>query len=536
VRDASTFASRYKLAGSPDWQALLKLFELNEGFAFIVLLVPNEEGAVVCSDALAKRLEVARKKLLELETTPDRLREIANALLFTEARPETGAVWVSRVVSEGAPDYREWRDAWRRGVSALNQHRNPLRRKWSVPVVFVGAPWLQDVLRENAPDLWSVRTQVAWVEPEAPAMATNAARTFGDVPRRGPDPLMAIAEAERLRGKQGSELAVARLLYRAGLGFAASYQWRDAVRMFRESLEIREASASQEDSAVTNYQLGRALTRTLDYEAAAARLLAAIRFYRQEGDVRGEANCNWSLGDIALRRSDHGEAQRRYEEALPLYRQVGSVLGQANCIGSLGDIALRQLDHGEARRRYEEALPLFRQAGNVLGEANCIQSLGDIALQRSDHGEARRQYQEALQLYRQVGNLLGEANCIKSLGDIALERSDDGEAARWYEEALQLYRQVGDVLGEANCIQGLGDIAHQLSVLESATGSYEQALHLYERIREPYSIGHTHLRLARLAAAPEDRDRHIQAARVAWLSIDRPDLVKELDDEFKPSS
>lgn len=210
MRDASTFANRYNLAASPDWQALLTHFELNEGFAFIVLLVPNEEGAEVCRDALAKRLAASGQELLELETTPDRLKEIADALLLTEARPQTGAVWVSRVVSEGSPDYREWREAWRHGVSALNQHRNPFRRKWNVPVVFVGAPRLQEVLRENAPDLWSVRTQVAWVEPETPAADANVPWISGEGLSRGPDLEMALAEVERLSGNSSQALDSAR--------------------------------------------------------------------------------------------------------------------------------------------------------------------------------------------------------------------------------------------------------------------------------------------------------------------------------------
>jgi tetratricopeptide (TPR) repeat protein len=133
---------------------------------------------------------------------------------------------------------------------------------------------------------------------------------------------------------------------------------------------------------------------------------------------------------------------------------------------------------------------------------------------------------------RRGGDLLGEANCIRSLEDIAFARSDNSEARRLYEEALPRYQQVGDLLGEANCIQGLGDIASSLSDNASAQGFCERALRLYEQIPEPYSIGSTYERLARLAATREDRDRHIEAARTAWLSIDRLDLVKELDREF----
>jgi len=61
---------------------------------------------------------------------------------------------------------------------------------------------------------------------------------------------------------------------------------------------------------------------------------------------------------------------------------------------------------------------------------------------------------------------------------------------------------------------------------------FEEAQGLYKRIPEPYSIGWTHVRLARIALANETRNQHVEAARAAWESIKRPDLVDELRQEF----
>jgi len=216
---------------------------------------------------------------------------------------------------------------------------------------------------------------------------------------------------------------------------------------------------------------------------------------------------------------------------------MSDLLGEANCIQKLGDIALLRSDHETAQARYEEAQPLFRTMGSWNGEANCIQSLGDIALRRSDHETACARYEEAQSLYQKAGDLLGVANCIKSLGDIALRRSDPETARARYEEAQPLYRKLGDLLGEANCIKSLGDIAarradHDTACMGEAESLYRNALALYERIVEPYSIGRAHYGLACLAADGDARKRHVAAARQAWQSIKRDDLVAQLEAAF----
>lgn len=271
-------------------------------------------------------------------------------------------------------------------------------------------------------------------------------------------------------------------------------------------------------------------TRSI-HDAASEAYAAARSLYKQVGDTLGEANCIFGLGDIALRRSDHDSARQAYLEARPLYSQVGDTLGEANCIYSLGNIALERSDYDAARQAYAEARPYYKQVGDTLGEANCIRRLGDIMLARADYDAANKAFLEARPLYKQVGAILGEANCISRLGDTAFRRSDHDVARKAYAEARALYKQVGSTLGQANCVSGLGDIAGREGDRDEARRLWQEALELYERTPEPYSIGMTRSRLARSSEAGE-RLGHVAQARAAWVSIDRPDLVAELDAEF----
>ena len=85
---------------------------------------------------------------------------------------------------------------------------------------------------------------------------------------------------------------------------------------------------------------------------------------------------------------------------------------------------------------------------------------------------------------------------------------------------------------KANCLRALGDLALQQDEFIKAREQYEHALEIYSRIPEPYSIGGTHRRLARLASSPEAVQKHVREARDVWEIIERTDLVEELIEEF----
>ena len=411
-------AQRSGVAASPEWRSLLTHFELApDDFAFIVLLVPDRDWAEACRQALERFLMSSRKKLLAVsfESAGEFRDELAARLLSLKADDGIGAVWVSAATPQAAADYEEWEEAWRIGAGRLNQYRNPLRRQFRVPLIFAGAPWVQVTLREAAPDLWSVRTQVVRIvspagnggEPNSPASQQSFTTEFTE--GRAIDPIFALKEAERLRGESGKEMALARLLARAGLGFTARYRWNEAEQALSGAIELhRRYGAVTGELAGLLRNLSDVLQWRTDYEQAINILLEALRIFQQLGDVLGEANCIQSLGDIALRRSQHDEARARYEEALPLHRQVGDVLGEANCIQSLGDIALKQGERDKAKCAFIEALELYERIPEPYSIGWARRRLARVAddePERQEHIQAARAAWESIGFSDLVENL-----------------------------------------------------------------------------------------------------------------------------------
>jgi hypothetical protein len=97
---------------------------------------------------------------------------------------------------------------------------------------------------------------------------------------------------------------------------------------------------------------------------------------------------------------------------------------------------------------------------------------------------------------------------------------------RIMEKARDAAHRKGKTLDEANCIRIMGDIALARSQHDEALRHYSRALVLYAQIPEPYSIGRANLKLAGSTPDPNDQLRHLRAARDAWTSIGRHDLIR----------
>ncbi|MDC0740267.1 tetratricopeptide repeat protein [Polyangium mundeleinium] len=279
-------------------------------------------------------------------------------------------------------------------------------------------------------------------------------------------------------------------------------------------------------------RLGDIASERDEYDEAKLRYTDAAPYYRHIGDKLGEANCLRNLAEIAALRDDYEESRARYKEALPIYNELGDKAASANCMKGIADIAFQGTQYDEARALYQEVGPLLEELGDRLSMAQCLQNLGDIAFALGEHSVAEKHYQKALPILKELGDKLAEGTCLSTLGDVALACTEIEDAQAYYLAALPLLREVGEKMGEANCIQSLGDIALTQFEHDAARSHYENALGLFAALKDDYSIGWTHYRLAQVAADPDIFKNHLYAARDAWLRIGRQDLIDDVNTEF----
>jgi tetratricopeptide (TPR) repeat protein len=406
------------------------------------------------------------------------------------ARCETGIVIANPGLSvwESPCSLREW-----------NPARDLIARYIDGPCLFVIEREHEVATTRAAPDLYDVRAGTYRFESESLARERLPSVDLGEYGTVKATPPADLRKREADLREMEEDTDVSR-------GLLAD-EWLRVAKGWHRALSVDPGAY---DAAVAAAGHAQALAAGIGYVRAVA---LAIRL----------------LGDFALFRSNHTVAQSYYESALPLCQQVGDVQGAANCMVRLGEIDLRQGDLTAAKGHCDYALRLYRELGDTTGAANAIARLGEIAHFGEDYDAAQSLYKKAIAEYRRVDGYLGIANCLLRLGEVALARDRYDEASLMFSEVLPLYQHIGDSLGEANAIKRLGDIAFARSDHEGARARYEEALRMYAQIPEPYSMGWLHMQLGEIGDG-EERAAHIAEARRLWLSIDRPDLVKLLDD------
>lgn len=483
-------ARRYPLAAQAEWRKLLEHFDLATGFAFVVLLVPDSDGAELCRHELQTRLERGGRRLHIIELSrPDELCTLPGRFLGLTFPPEAACLWLGSVVPDYAKDYADWRSAWEFALARLNAYRNPIREHFQFTLIFAGAPWLQEVLREIAPDLWSVRTLVVRIQPvklgDGLTITTEPVSVQAS-DASALDPQYALQQAEKLNHAPGNKLMAARLLHRAGEGFAARHRWHDAEQAYLVSLNLkREHKASIEDLLPTLNHLAFACQVLGQTRRSVSYSEQSLAMAREVADKRAEGV---ALGHLGLAYADLGDARKAisyHEQQLAIARMIGDRRAECAAFAGLG-LGYSELgDAHKAIEHHEQQLAIARQMDDRRMECNALGNLGVAYRIMGDIHKAVELYEQALALAREMGDKLWEGNALGNLGSAYQIIGDLQKSITFTERTLAIAREIGDQRGEGSALWNSALLLSSIDRRAEAIERAEAALQIFEAIEDP---------------------------------------------------
>jgi len=171
---------------------------------------------------------------------PAELRAVLPWLLAPEQQAAR-CIWVQALsIDSAGREEQPWAEAWGELFLRSNERRDALRRHLKGGLVLVAPMAMKVLVREAAPDLWSVRSIVIELVPDAPSQEVQFVPEESGEPKLeaelAPDPDFWMEQAER---RQQGSASQAEAFFQAAAGFRSAGRLEEGLAASLKSVEMR---------------------------------------------------------------------------------------------------------------------------------------------------------------------------------------------------------------------------------------------------------------------------------------------------------
>lgn len=293
-----------------------------------------------------------------------------------------------------------------------------------------------------------------------------------------------LTRAQPLAVEFSNDEERAEILQDMGAAYAGLNKHQEALRNFRDSLEIKRRLGLKKGIALS-------LAAIADSEDVLGHPDQALEDYKQalslSQDVGDKAGTGDVLNDLAQFHVDHGQ----YDEALTLFKEslqaeidVGNQRMQGLVLNNIGNVYFFKADYQNARTYFEQSLQRREQLKVPSDIADALHNLGDTATRMGQYDVAIEQYLRALDLRRSAGDQRGAALESSSMGILFGYQGRYGAALSSEEDALKTFRELQERSYWLAEILGLyGNALAQMGRSEDAQKSLEEAMTVAREVK-----------------------------------------------------
>jgi len=309
--------------------------------------------------------------------------------------------------------------------------------------------------------------------------------------------------------------------------YAEQGHFDEAIKQFRNALDLDLRHQDKLGMAVANRRLGAAFQQKGDYDRAEDAYREAERLLDDSDDDGEKAVLHNHVGSLQQERGHYRHALESYEKACAINEAQRNWLGVAV---SLRHIASAKQERGllaEAETDLERALALLEQQGGEdkpeLIEATNL--LGAVLQSQGRINDALKRYRAALQLAESLNLPPARAESLRRLGSAHAATGEYPHAAERYRQAIDICRDIADQVALSGLHGELGDVFAEQGNLDDAITEFKESQRLDQSQEDDLGMAVTYRRLGRAYQRQGKHDSADEAYR------DARRLLESLDDE-----
>lgn len=283
---------------------------------------------------------------------------------------------------------------------------------------------------------------------------------------------------QALRSQQRAEVLteLGRLLGRCGDHGEALVALEEAVRIFRELGQKKDAANAGIEAALAHKALGKT-------ELATGYLERAMALLKEGADLIDQAQAEITFGAVLLDLERPQEALEHFRLALPTLNRFSKRAEVAH-VHELMAVAQQQAgDVVGAARDFEIAIGMKQeQLGDMRGAAKTMSRYADLRRHAGQHAEALALYQRALSVHKLRNDQALIAQTLGNIGTVHALAGDRPAAIEHYRRCIDLSEQAGERASVAQALYNLAGVQLDADDAPAALGSLEKALAVCEEL------------------------------------------------------
>lgn len=214
------------------------------------------------------------------------------------------------------------------------------------------------------------------------------------------------------------------------------------------------------------------------FSSAMADFSVVHEYYKQTGNVKGEAAILNQIGAIYRLRGDYPTALDYYFKALANYQKVNHKPGVSSVLNNIGVVHLYQKLYDKALEYYTKSLAIEESLKNDEGIGTSYLNIGEVYRKKGDLQKAADYYLRALVYANRINDLDAVGTIYNELAGINIDNGTMSDVLKYLNIAHNTFVKTNSPQRIAECEINFGKYYQRIGQLSQASLHYAKALEL----------------------------------------------------------